>query len=183
MDKLYNIFAHFAETVLPLTTSFSPKMKKFVNGRKETFSTIQEKIQPEDNVIWFHMASLGEYEQGLPIIEVVKKLYPQSKVVVSFFSPSGYENKKNTPVADAVVYLPLDTFENTKRFLDLVHPHLVIFIKYEFWPNFLKELKIRKIRSLLISGSFRKEQIFFKPWGGWMKKSLNIFEPFLRSEY
>lgn len=178
MDRLYNILAHSAEAVLPLTTYFSPKMKEFVEGRNLTFSILQKRIKPEDKVIWFHMASLGEFEQGLPIIELVKELYSGHKIVVSFFSPSGYGNKKDTPVADAVVYLPIDTSENANRFINLVHPELVLFIKYEFWPNFLKELKTRKIRTLLISGSFRKEQIFFKPWGSWMKRSLETFEHF-----
>lgn len=124
------------------------------------------------------MASLGEFEQGLPIIEIVKDLYPHHKIVVSFFSPSGYENKKNTPIADAVVYLPLDTRKNARQFLDLVHPDLVVFIKYEFWPNILRELNFRKIRTLLVSGGFRKDQVFFKPYGGWMKRSLKTFEHF-----
>jgi 3-deoxy-D-manno-octulosonic-acid transferase len=153
-------------------------MKKFVDGRKKTFSILNSKLKKEDAVIWFHMASLGEFEQGLPIIEVVKKLFPHHKVLVSFFSPSGFEIKKNSPVADAVVYLPLDTKKNVRRFLDAAHPELAIFIKYEFWPNYLNELKSRNIISLLVSGGFRENQVFFKSYGGWMKKSLRTFEHF-----
>jgi len=153
-------------------------MKKFIDGRKETFSILNSKLKREDAVIWFHMASLGEFEQGLPIIEVVKKLFPQHKILVSFFSPSGFEIKKNSPVADAVVYLPLDTKKNVRRFLDAAHPELAIFIKYEFWPNYLNELKSRNISSLLVSGGFRENQVFFKSYGGWMKKSLGTFEHF-----
>lgn len=124
------------------------------------------------------MASLGEFEQGVPILKLVRDLYPKHKIVVSFFSPSGYEQKKNTPMADAVVYLPLDTVDNAEKFIDLVHPELVIFIKYEFWPNYLKELSKRKIRTLLVSGGFRQDQLFFKSYGSWMRRSLESFEHF-----
>lgn len=178
MYTLYNISVWLVKGILPLTTMFSEKMKKFVKGRKETFNILSSKIKKEDHVVWFHMASLGEFEQGLPIIEVVKKLYPQHKILVSFFSPSGYENKKNTPLADVVVYLPLDTSANARKFLDAVHPELAIFIKYELWPNYLKELRLRNISTLLISGGFRKDQVFFKPYGGWMAHSLQTFNHF-----
>ncbi len=178
MQPLYNFIIRLASKVLPVTGSFSEKMKKFIEGRRDTLAEIKEKIAPEDKVIWFHMASLGEFEQGLPIIEQVKELYPQCKILISFFSPSGYEQKKNTPVADAVVYLPLDTSGNAKNFLDAVHPTLAIFIKYEFWPNYLKELQERNIHTLLISGGFRNDQMFFKSYGGWMRKSLGSFNYF-----
>ncbi len=153
-------------------------MKKFVDGRKETLSILHSQLKRDDAVIWFHMASLGEFEQGLPIIEVVRDLFPHHKILVSFFSPSGYEIKKNSPLADAVVYLPLDTKENVRRFLDAAHPEMAIFIKYEFWPNYLKELKSRKITSLLVSGGFREDQVFFKSYGAWIRKSLESFEHF-----
>jgi len=178
LQLLYNILVWLVNSALPLTKFFSPKMKKFVDGRKETLSILNSKLKKDDAVIWFHMASLGEFEQGLPIIEVVKKLFPHHKILVSFFSPSGFEIKKNTPVADAVVYLPLDTKKNVRRFLDAAHPELAIFIKYEFWPNYLKELKSRNITSLLVSSGFRENQLFFKSYGGWMKKSLETFKHF-----
>ncbi len=178
MNTLYNILVRVAEKLLLLPAAFSPKMKQFVEGRKDTFSILKDNIQPEDKVIWFHAASLGEFEQGVPIIEIVKKIYPQHKILVSFFSPSGYENKKNTPHAHAVVYLPLDTPENAKRFIECVHPELVFFIKYEFWPNYLKELMDLHIRTILISGAFRKDQVFFQSYGSWMKRSLKTFEHF-----
>jgi len=178
LQLLYNISIWLVNSLLPLTKYFSPKMKKFVDGRKETLSILNSKLKEEDAVIWFHMASLGEFEQGLPIIEVVKKLFPHHKILVSFFSPSGYEIKKDSPVSDAVVYLPLDTKKNVKRFLDAAHPELAIFIKYEFWPNYLNELKSRNITSLLVSGGFRENQVFFKSYGGWIKKSLGTFEHF-----
>jgi len=178
LQLLYNISVWLVNSLLPFTKYFSPKMKKFFDGRKETLTILNSKLKKDDAVIWFHMASLGEFEQGLPIIEVVKKLYPCHKILVSFFSPSGYEVKKNSPVADAVVYLPLDTKKNVRWFLDTAHPELVIFIKYEFWPNYLNELKSRNITSLLVSGGFRENQVFFKSYGNWMKKSLETFDHF-----
>jgi len=178
LQLLYNISVWLVNSLLPFTKYFSPKMKKFLDGRKETLTILNSKLKKDDAVIWFHMASLGEFEQGLPIIEVVKKLYPCHKILVSFFSPSGYEVKKNSPVADAVVYLPLDTKKNVRWFLDTAHPELVIFIKYEFWPNYLNELKSRNITSLLVSGGFRENQVFFKSYGNWMKKSLETFDHF-----
>ena len=153
-------------------------MELFVEGRKNTFPVLFSQIKEHNKVVWFHSASLGEFEQGLPIMEVVKKLFPNHKLVVSFFSPSGYEIKKTAPVADAVVYLPLDTPKNAKKFMDAVHPALSIFIKYDFWPNYLRELKRREIPALLVSGSFRKEQLFFKSYGGWLKNSLKSFDHF-----
>ncbi|WP_034889725.1 3-deoxy-D-manno-octulosonic acid transferase [Gillisia sp. Hel_I_29] len=178
MKLAYNILIEIIKSLLPITSIFSEKMKLFVNGRKETFSILKDKIKSNDAVIWFHAASLGEFEQGLPIIEIVKDLYPSHKIVVSFFSPSGYEIKKNSNVADAIVYLPLDTAANANQFLDLAHPDLVFFIKYEFWPNYLSELKDRGIRTLLISGGFREDMVFFKAYGKWMIKYLETFEHF-----
>lgn len=178
MDNIYNISTRLVKNILPVSTLFSEKMRKFVEGRKETFKILNAKIKKEDKVVWFHMASLGEFEQGLPIINIVKKLLPAHKILVSFFSPSGYENKKNTPVADAVVYLPIDTSENAAAFLDAAHPDLAVFIKYEFWPNHLRELKEREIPAILVSGGFRKDQLFFKSYGNWMKKSLKTFDHF-----
>lgn len=147
-------------------------------GRKQTFQIIAHGISPEDKTIWFHCASLGEFEQGVPVMESLRTSHPEHKIVVSFFSPSGYENKKNTPLADVVVYLPMDTKSNAKKFIDKVHPSLVFFVKYEFWPNYLIELKRQEIKTLLISGVFKKEQIFFKPYAGFMRKALDSFDHF-----
>ena len=147
-------------------------------GRKQTFQIIAQGISPQDNTIWFHCASLGEFEQGVPVIESLKTSHPNHKIVVSFFSPSGYENKKNTSLADVVVYLPMDTKSNAKKFIQMIHPSLVFFVKYEFWPNYLTELKQQNIKTLLISGVFRKEQLFFKPYAGFMRKALASFEHF-----
>ena len=175
---IYNLVVLFAAQILQLLALFSPKMKLFVEGRKSVFQTLKDKIHTEDKVFWFHAASLGEYEQGLPVIEKVKVQFPHHKIVITFFSPSGYEVRKNNTIADATVYLPLDSRTNAKQFLDLVHPEKVFFIKYEFWPNYLNELKQRKIQTYLISGIFREKQVFFKWYGGFYRNALQTFEFF-----
>lgn len=178
MFFLYNLVVQLAEFLLKIVALFSPKIKLFVDGRKTVFATLSEKISTSDKTIWFHAASLGEYEQGLPVMEQIKAHYPKHKIVVTFFSPSGYEVRKNNTVADATVYLPLDTKNNTERFLKLVHPELVFFIKYEFWPNYLNELKKRNIKTYLISGIFREKQSFFKWYGGFYRNALKSFHYF-----
>ena len=160
---------------MKLLANVSPKMKLFVEGRKETFSILEKSIAKNDKVIWVHVASLGEFEQGLPIIEKLRIEKPSYKILITFFSPSGYEVKKNSAAADVVVYLPLDTKGNVKRFLDITRPELALFVKYEIWPNYLSELDNRKIPSLLISAIFKKEQIYFKWYGNFMRKSLGAF--------
>ena len=147
-------------------------------GRKQTFQILASGISPEDKTIWFHCASLGEFEQGVPVMESLRITHPDHKIIVSFFSPSGYENKKNTPLADVVIYLPIDTKSNAKKFIKTIHPSLVLFVKYEFWPNYLVELKRQNIKTLLISGVFREEQLFFKFYGGFMRKALDSFDHF-----
>ena len=175
---IYNLIVLFAAQILKILALFSPKMKLFVEGRKSVFSTLKDKIHPEDKVFWFHAASLGEYEQGLPVIEKVKEQFPHHKIVITFFSPSGYEVRKNNAIADVTVYLPLDSKANAKQFLDLVHPEKVFFIKYEFWPNYLYELKQRNIPTYLISGIFREKQVFFKWYGGFYRNALKTFNYF-----
>ncbi|HUH26354.1 MAG TPA: glycosyltransferase N-terminal domain-containing protein, partial [Flavobacterium sp.] len=155
-----------------------PKMKLFVDGRRYSFRILKEKIASTKEYIWFHVASLGEYEQGLPVMEAFKQQYPQYKIVLTFFSPSGYEIRKNNAIADITLYLPLDTQKNVKQFLDLIQPKMVFFIKYEFWPNYLNALKKRNIPTYLISGIFRENQLFFKPYGGFYRKALKTFEHF-----
>jgi 3-deoxy-D-manno-octulosonic-acid transferase len=173
---LYNILAHVSYAHLQVAKGFSKKLGRFVDGRKESFGKLTAAIQPGDSTIWIHCASLGEYEQGVPIIQELKKAYPNHKIVLTFFSPSGYEIKKNSPLADVVVYLPFDTRSNAKKFISVVHPSLAIFVKYEIWPNYLYELKHREIPALLVSGVFRKKQIFFKPHGGFMRKALRTLD-------
>jgi 3-deoxy-D-manno-octulosonic-acid transferase len=178
MIQIYNLFVLIASQLLKLLALFSPKLKLFVNGRKPVFELLQSKINPTDKTIWFHAASLGEYEQGLPVIEQIKEHYPNHKIVITFFSPSGYEVRKNNSIADATVYLPLDTIANAKRFLTLVHPEMVFFIKYEFWPNYLNELQKLHIPTYLISGIFREKQAFFKWYGGFYRNALKTFSFF-----
>ena len=175
---LYNIITLFAAQILKLVAVFSPKMKLFVAGRKAVFSTLANQIQSNDKTIWFHAASLGEYEQGLPVIEVIKQKFPAHKIIVTFFSPSGYEVRKNNTVADVTVYLPLDTASNAKQFIQLVHPEMVFFIKYEYWPNYLNELKKQEIKTYLISGILRENQAFFKWYGGFYRTALKTFDYF-----
>ncbi|EDP98147.1 glycosyltransferase N-terminal domain-containing protein [Kordia algicida OT-1] len=154
---------------------FNTKLGLFVSGRKTVFKTLTDKISTNDKVVWFHTASLGEYEQGLPVLEALKKKYPNHKFVLTFFSPSGFEVKKDSAVADVITYLPLDTKANARKFIKLVHPELVVFVKYEFWPNYLAELKKQQIHTISISTIFRPSQAFFKWYGGWMRKSLHAF--------
>jgi len=150
-------------------------MKLFVDGRRETFEILKRSISKNDSIIWMHAASLGEFEQGLPIIEKLKTEFPTYKILVTFFSPSGYEVKKNTPAANVVTYLPMDTNRNVKRFVNQVNPKLAIFIKYEIWPNYLFELKAKQIPTILVSAIFEKNQVYFKGYGGFLRKALKSF--------
>jgi 3-deoxy-D-manno-octulosonic-acid transferase len=164
--------------LLKLIALFSSKIKLFVDGRKNVFVILEQKIKASDRTIWFHAASLGEYEQGLPVIEKIKSEYPSHKIVITFFSPSGYEVRKNNLVADATVYLPIDTKINARKFVKIVHPEMVFFIKYEYWLNYLNELKAENTPTYLISGIFRKNQMFFKWYGGFYRKALESFSYF-----
>jgi len=178
MFFLYNILTLIAKYALNMVALFSPKIRLFVDGRKTVFTTLQEKIKPGDKTVWFHAASLGEYEQGLPVMEKVRALHPGHKIVVTFFSPSGYEVRKNATTADAIVYLPMDTIANAKKFVKMVNPQMVFFIKYEFWPNYLNELKKTGVPIYLISGLFRDSQMFFKWYGGFYRNALKTFQHF-----
>jgi 3-deoxy-D-manno-octulosonic-acid transferase len=178
MYFLYHLILLLAAATVKFLALFSPKMKLFVEGRKTVFSTLSEKIQPGNKTIWFHAASLGEFEQGLPVMEKIKAQYPNHKIVLTFFSPSGYEVRKNNTVADVTVYLPLDSERNAKKFVQLVQPELAFFIKYEYWPNYLKVLKQAGIKTYLISGIFREKQAFFQWYGGFYRKALETFDYF-----
>jgi 3-deoxy-D-manno-octulosonic-acid transferase len=177
MNVLYNSIVFIATFFLSIVALFNKKIKLFVDGRSVTFEKLSI-FSSEDKVIWFHAASLGEFEQGRPIIEQIKKDFPSYKIALTFFSPSGYEVRKDYELADVVCYLPLDSNKNVKRFLDIVHPTMAIFIKYEFWPNYLKGLQHRNISTILVSGIFRENQIFFKSFGAFMRKSLKAFDHF-----
>jgi 3-deoxy-D-manno-octulosonic-acid transferase len=178
MYLLYNILVFKVSLGLKVIALFNKKIKLFVEGRKQTFSKLQEVISKKNTVIWMHCASLGEFEQGRPILERLKEKHPTKKIVLTFFSPSGYEIRKNYEIADVVCYLPLDSIKNAKKFLNIVNPVTAIFVKYEFWPNLLNELKNRNIETILVSGIFRKSQLFFKWYGSWMHNSLKAFSHF-----
>lgn len=178
MHSLYNFSTFIASKLILLSPIFSPKMSLFVKGRRSVIDTIKSTLKKGDKTIWFHCASLGEYEQGVPVIKKIKEEFPDHKIIVSFFSPSGFEVKKNDKLADCSVYLPLDTPKNAKNFIDLLQPSVAIFIKYEFWPNYLFELKKKSIPTILVSGLFRKDQVFFKFYGGFMRRTLNSFSHF-----
>lgn len=149
-----------------------------MKGQNGLFETLQNSLDPAKPVIWMHTASLGEYEQGLPLLSQLKNEYSGYQVLLTFFSPSGYEVKKDSSLADIVSYLPLDTSSNSKRFLDLVNPRIALFIKYEVWPNFFKEIENRHIPLFLISARFKTDQIYFKWYGGMMKTALKRVDHF-----
>ena len=176
MGFIYNIGIHVAHFGLKCAALFNKKIESGVVGRQNTFKILQKNLNPNDQILWFHCASLGEYEQGLPVFKVLRSHYKNHKIVLSFFSPSGYEIRKDTPIADIVVYLPIDTKANAKRFLDIINPELTIFVKYDIWPNFLNELKRRPLRAILISAAFRENQSFFKFYGTPLRNALFAFE-------
>lgn len=162
---MYNIFIFLYLVGVWITSFFSDKVRKMWRGEHETFRILREQVDPEAQYIWFHAASLGEFEQGRPLIERIRKDYPQYKILLTFFSPSGYEVRKNYEGADIICYLPLDTVFNAHRFLKLVHPVMAFFIKYEFWYNYLHILRQREIPTYSVSSIFRKNQIFFRWYG------------------
>ncbi|MEA4935387.1 MAG: glycosyltransferase N-terminal domain-containing protein [Paludibacter sp.] len=155
---------------------FNEKARKLRKGQSEVFKLLKGKTDPEKKYVWFHAASLGEFEQGRPVIEQLKKESPDANILLTFFSPSGYEIRKNYNGADLICYLPLDTPRNAKRFLNTVQIAKAVFIKYEFWPNFLMTLSKKKIPVYSISAIFRADQIFFKWYGGWYKSLLKSFQ-------
>jgi len=178
VNLLYDISIFLLRGVLGLIALFNEKISRFVTGRKSTFDNLEKAIKRGDRTLWFHCASLGEFEQGRPVIEALSDLNPDYKIVLTFFSPSGYEVQKDYAQADVIAYLPVDSKKNARRFLKVVHPTLAVFVKYEFWPNILNELKSQEIPTYLISGIFREDQIFFKGYGGWMRKVLFGFSHF-----
>ena len=176
MNFIYNRLIWFTNLIVRFLALFNTKLKKGVIGRDETFTILKQNLSKTDNVIWFHCASLGEYEQGLPVFEKIRESNKSHKIILSFFSPSGYEIRKNTPVADIVIYLPLDTKANAKNFISLLKPKLSVFVKYDVWPNYLNELNRLGNHKILISAAFRPNQIYFKWYGGLFKKALSHFD-------
>ena len=178
MNILYTTLIYIAQFTLKFVALFNKKINLFVEGRNETFQKLTASISKKDQVIWVHCASLGEFEQGRPVLEKLKEKHPSKKIVITFFSPSGYEIRKKYALADVVCYLPFDTPSNVSKFLEIVHPKIAIIVKYEFWPNLLKGLKEQHVKTILISGIFRKNQSFFKWYGSYMRKALKTFDFF-----
>ena len=172
---IYNLAMYILELGVKLAALFSDKPAKMVKGYREVFDLLQRKIDSNAQYIWFHAASLGEFEQGRPLIERIRKEYPQYKILQTFFSPSGYEVRKNYDGADIVCYLPIDTPSNVKKFVDLVNPCMVFFVKYEFWQNYLNTLSKRGILVYSVSSIFRPNQIFFRWYGKGYQQVLKTF--------
>ena len=183
MRILYTLALHLYALLIEIASFFNKKARRTRWGQWHTNGILRDKIDRQAKYIWIHAASLGEFEQGRPIMEAIRKRYPQYKILLTFFSPSGYEVRKNYDGADVICYLPFDTPFKVKKFLNLANPTMAIFIKYEFWYNYLAELRRRNIPTYLVSGIFRHDQLFFKWYGGWYLKALQCFDRlFLQDE-
>ena len=176
MDPIYNLGVATYRNAVRIAAVRKRKAKLMLRGQRRCFRTLQRKLDPAGGYIWVHASSLGEFEQGRPLIEKIKREQPDARILLTFFSPSGYEVRKNFSKVDTVVYLPFDLPNNVKRFLDLVKPSMAIFVKYEFWGNYLQALKRRGTPTYIISAIFRPGQIFFRPWGGMFRKMLKCFD-------
>ena len=175
---LYNIIMYIYQAGIAIYSHFNEKVKKMWIGERAAFGVLQKQVELNVKYIWFHAASLGEFEQGRPLIEKIKKEYPNYKILLTFFSPSGYEVRKNYEQADIVTYLPIDTVANAQRFLRIVRPVMAFFIKYEFWYNYLHILRHRNIPVYSVSSIFRPNQIFFRPYGRQYAAVLKCFSHF-----
>ncbi len=176
MNFLYNTGIHLYSIGARIASRTNPKAKKMTEGQKSTFGHLRATLPADGRTIWIHASSLGEFEQGRPLIERLRRLHPDRKILLTFFSPSGYEVRKNYPMVDAVAYLPFDTPRNARRFIEIVRPSVAIFIKYEFWGNYLQQLHKAAVPVYIISAIFRPGQIFFRPWGGMFRRMLRRFD-------
>jgi 3-deoxy-D-manno-octulosonic-acid transferase len=177
MEAMYDISVFLYHLAILMLSPFSLKARRYRQGRKNWMQKLMLSLEGREKFIWFHCSSLGEFEQGRPLIEAIKKDFPQYQIILTFFSPSGYEVRRNYPLADVVFYLPSDTRRNAAFFIHAVKPEIAFFIKYEFWHHYISELKKGGIPLYLVSGIFRKEQQFFSgmPWGRWFRKMLCSF--------
>ncbi len=173
---LYNIAIYIYGFLVQIASLFNKKARKMVRGHRVVYKLLRQQIEVDKNYIWFHAASLGEFEQGRPLIEKIREQYPAYRILLTFFSPSGYEVRKDYKGADIVCYLPFDKPRNVKKFLNIVNPCMAFFIKYEFWKNYLDELHSRRIPTYSVSSIFRRNQIFFKWYGGTYRKVLKNFD-------
>ena len=176
MRILYDLGIRLYYLLILLASPFNEKARQWIKGRKGLMKKIESTIDPALPLIWFHCSSLGEFEQGRPLIESIRKRDTGRNILLTFYSPSGYEVRKDYPGADFVFYLPLDTRRNARRFLSMLHIQKAYFIKYEFWYHLLTSLKDRNIPAYLVSGIFRKDQVFFRSWGKWFRKILASFD-------
>ncbi len=170
MRSYYNTAIYTARFFIHLHSRINEKSKKWVEGRKNIFKRLKSEISGKDKWVWFHASSVGEFEQGRPVIEAFKNEHPNYRIILTFFSPSGYEAKKGYRGADYICYLPIDTPTNAHRFISILKPELAFFIKYDFWYNYLHELSKRKIPTFFVSSIFRENQYFFKSYGKWFQK-------------
>ena len=161
-----------------IAAHFNPKAKLWISGRKSWKNKMKQAISPDDKIIWVHCSSLGEFEQGRPVMEKIKKDFPYHKLAVSFFSPSGYEVRKDYHGADYIFYLPLDTPKNAKQLIKILHPEVLILVKYEYWHNLLKRLQKKDIPVLVISAVIKEDNLFFRPFGSWFRKIIAGIEHF-----
>lgn len=175
---MYNLGIYFMSLFIRLVSPFKRKARLMIDGHKSVFNLLEKEIDKKAKYIWFHVASLGEFEQARPLIEEIKNSKPEYKILLTFFSPSGYEVRYNYPLADIVTYLPFDTKKNARRFLELTNPHMVIFIKYEFWYNYINEIYQRRIPVYLVSAIFRKNQSFFKKLRSPYRNMLSLYTHF-----
>ena len=176
MRAIYSAGISLYATAVKLASLNNAKAKKMIDGHKGLFDNLKGLVKPNDRYIWFHAASLGEFEQGRPIIEKIKSQKPEYKIILTFFSPSGYEVRKNYQGADIICYLPFDKVSNAKEFLDIVKPEMAFFVKYEFWVNYLLELNRRNSPAYLVSGIFREKQSFFKWYGSFFRSLLPLYK-------
>lgn len=183
MRLIYDFGIRIYYLLILIASLFNPKAKQWIRGRRGLFRRIAKEVDPAEPLIWFHCSSLGEFEQGRPVIEQIRKDRPGKKILLTFYSPSGYEIRKNYPGADHIFYLPLDTRRNANKFLELMSIEQAFFVKYEFWYHFLSGMRRSKIPVYLISARFRKNQVFFKWYGSWYRKILGKFDHlFLQQE-
>lgn len=173
---LYNFCVAVYARLIALASLWNPKAKLWTTGRKNVFERMARAISPSDRIVWKHVASLGEFEQGRPLMEQIRKQYPEFKILLTFFSPSGYEVRKDYKGADYIFYMPIDTPRNVGRFLDIAHPEIAVFVKYEFWLNYLRQLKARGTRTYVISSIFRRNSIFFRSYGFLWRQALDAFD-------
>ena len=175
---MYNLIIYIYQLGVVLVSLFKEKVRKMWQGERDAIRILQEKVDPQAKYVWFHAASLGEFEQGRPLMEQLRKEHPEYKILLTFFSPSGYEVRKNYGGADIICYLPLDTITNARRFLRTIRPVMAFFIKYEFWYNYLHILKHRQVPVYSVSSIFRPDQVFFKWYGRQYAHVLRCFTHF-----